>query len=181
MQVLRRSASILHSFSALAAVRHAPIVHSLVEKANDLLVSCNVRSYASVKSDEGERAKKAAAALKETIGQPTIFNKIIDKSIPADIIYEDDLCMAFKDLQPTAPVHILVIPKKIIPGISYAQPDDQQVLGHLLLVVKKVAEEQNISEEGYRVVINDGLHACQSIYHMHIHVIGGRQLGWPPG
>ncbi|KAK2192088.1 hypothetical protein NP493_39g04028 [Ridgeia piscesae] len=181
MQVLPRSALFLRRFSALATIRRTPVVHKLVEKTNHLLVSDNVRSYASVKSDEAEKAKTTAATLKDTIGQPTIFSKIIDKSIPADIVYEDDLCLAFKDLQPTAPVHILVIPKKIIPGISYADPDDQQVLGHLLLVAKKVAEQQNISKDGYRIVINNGMHGCQSIYHLHLHLIGGRQLNWPAG
>ena len=112
--------------------------------------------------------------------QDTIFSKIIRKEIPADIVYEDELALAFRDVQPQAPVQILVIPKKPIPKLSDAQSDDSALLGHLLLTVKKVAEQVGL-ENGYRVVINTGADGGQSVYHMHLHILGGRQMNWPPG
>uniref|UniRef100_A0A3Q4I7S3 Histidine triad nucleotide binding protein 2 n=1 Tax=Neolamprologus brichardi TaxID=32507 RepID=A0A3Q4I7S3_NEOBR len=111
---------------------------------------------------------------------PTIFSKVIDKSIPADIIYEDEKCLAFRDISPQAPVHFLVIPRIPIPRISEAKDDDAELLGHLLVVAKNVAKQESLTE-GYRVVINDGKHGAQSVYHLHIHVLGGRQMKWPPG
>ncbi len=112
--------------------------------------------------------------------QDTIFSKIIRKEIPADIVYEDELALAFRDVQPQAPVHILVIPKKPIPKLTDTTPEDSALLGHLLLTVKKVAEQVGL-ENGYRVVINTGADGGQSVYHMHLHILGGRQMGWPPG
>ncbi|NJL11041.1 MAG: histidine triad nucleotide-binding protein [Calothrix sp. CSU_2_0] len=112
--------------------------------------------------------------------QDTIFGKIIRKEIPADIVYEDDLALAFRDVQPQAPVHILVIPKKTIPKLSDAETEDSALLGHLLLTVKKVAELVGL-DQGYRVVINTGVDGGQSVYHLHLHILGGRQLNWPPG
>ncbi|MGK7945636.1 MAG: histidine triad nucleotide-binding protein [Microcystaceae cyanobacterium] len=110
----------------------------------------------------------------------TIFGKIIRKEIPADIVYEDDLALAFKDVNPQAPTHVLVIPKHPIPQLSLAQEDDQALLGHLLLTVKKVAEQLNL-EKGYRVVINNGEEGGQTVYHLHLHLLGDRQMQWPPG
>lgn len=110
----------------------------------------------------------------------TIFGKIIRKEIPADIVYEDDRAIAFRDVQPQAPTHILVIPKKPIPRVSEASPEDQALLGHLLLVVKQVAEQEGLSN-GYRVVTNNGADGGQSVAHLHFHILGGRQLQWPPG
>ncbi|MGD2179515.1 histidine triad nucleotide-binding protein [Lusitaniella coriacea] len=110
----------------------------------------------------------------------TIFGKIIRKEIPADIVYEDDRAIAFRDIQPQAPTHILVIPKKPILRVSEATPEDQALLGHLLLVAKQVAEEAGLSN-GYRVVTNNGSDGGQSVDHLHFHVLGGRQLQWPPG
>uniref|UniRef100_A0A673M399 Uncharacterized HIT-like protein Synpcc7942_1390 n=1 Tax=Sinocyclocheilus rhinocerous TaxID=307959 RepID=A0A673M399_9TELE len=112
--------------------------------------------------------------------EPTIFSKIIDKTIPAVIIYEDDKCLAFRDVNPQAPVHFLVIPRIPIPRISEAHDDDASLLGHLLIVAKNVAKKEGL-DEGYRVVINDGKNGAQSVYHLHIHVLGGRQMKWPPG
>ncbi|ELU06925.1 hypothetical protein CAPTEDRAFT_184620 [Capitella teleta] len=129
-------------------------------------------------SQETIRAREAASSA--NIGSPTIFSKIIDRSIPAEILHEDDQCLAFRDIEPQSPVHFLVIPKKIIPGISYAEDCDQQLLGHLMLTAKKVAEAENLVK-GYRVVINNGVEGSQSVYHLHIHVMGGRQMEWPPG
>lgn len=111
---------------------------------------------------------------------PTVFSKILDGSIPADVLYQDDKCMAFRDVAPKAPVHFLVIPRRPIPRISHVAESDAQLLGHLLVVASQTAKAQGLSE-GYRVVINDGQHGAQSVYHLHLHVLGGRQLGWPPG
>nr|XP_040141971.1 histidine triad nucleotide-binding protein 2, mitochondrial isoform X4 [Ictidomys tridecemlineatus] len=111
---------------------------------------------------------------------PTIFSRILDRSLPADILYEDQQCLVFRDVAPQAPVHFLVIPKKPIPRISQAEEEDQQLLGHLLLVAKKTAKAEGLGD-GYRLVINDGKLGAQSVYHLHIHVLGGRQLQWPPG
>jgi histidine triad (HIT) family protein len=110
----------------------------------------------------------------------TIFSKIIKREIPADIVYEDDLALAFRDVNPQAPVHILVIPKEAISKISEAKPQDQPLLGHLLLVCGKVAKEQGL-ENGYRLVINNGDDGGQTVYHLHIHILGKRFMQWPPG
>ncbi|BAY30234.1 histidine triad nucleotide-binding protein [Calothrix sp. FACHB-156] len=110
----------------------------------------------------------------------TIFSKIIRREIPADIIYEDDLALAFRDIQPQAPVHILVIPKKPIAKLADAESQDHALLGHLLLTVKRVAEKAGL-ENGYRVVINTGADGGQTVYHLHLHILGGRQMKWPPG
>jgi len=111
----------------------------------------------------------------------TIFGKIVRGEIPTKFIYEDDKCVAFHDLNPQAPVHVLVIPRKPITQLSRAEDSDEQILGHLLIAARNVAKILNISDSGYRLVINDGPHGCQSVYHLHIHMLGGRQLGWPPG
>lgn len=110
----------------------------------------------------------------------TIFSKIIRREIPADIIYEDDLSLAFNDIHPQAPVHILVIPKQPIAKLSDAQPHDHKLLGHLLLVAKRVAEQAGL-ENGYRIVINNGSDGGQTVYHLHLHILGGRHMHWPPG
>ena len=110
----------------------------------------------------------------------TIFQRIIDREIPADIVYEDELSLAFRDINAQAPVHVLVIPKKAIPKVSDAQEADRDLLGHLLLVGAKVAAQEGI-ESGFRLVVNNGALAGQSVFHLHVHVIGGRPLTWPPG
>ena len=110
----------------------------------------------------------------------TIFSKIIRREIPADIVYEDELAIAFRDVSPQAPIHILVIPKKPIPRLSEADSGDQDLLGHLLQVVQQVAQEQQLTP-GFRVVINNGEDGGQTVDHLHLHLLGGRSLGWPPG
>ncbi len=110
----------------------------------------------------------------------TIFSKIIRREIPADIVYEDDLAIAFRDANAQAPVHILVIPKKPIPKLAEAQPEDQALLGHLLLVVQRVAAQEGLTQ-GYRTVINTGEDGGQTVYHLHLHILGGRFMKWPPG
>lgn len=111
----------------------------------------------------------------------TIFSKIIDKSIKADIIYENDNVLAFKDISPVAPIHYLIIPKIQIKSISTCSSQDISILGELIYTAKIVAEKLDIDKKGYRLVINDGLNGCQSISHIHVHLIGGKQLSWPPG
>jgi histidine triad (HIT) family protein len=111
----------------------------------------------------------------------TIFQKIIDGDIPADKVYEDDDILAFRDIQPVAPIHILVIPKKPIVSVATATDDDQQLLGKLMLVAAKVAADQGLAEDGYRLVTNIGQQGGQSVFHLHVHILGGRQLQWPPG
>jgi histidine triad (HIT) family protein len=110
----------------------------------------------------------------------TIFGKIIRREIPAEIVYEDDLCLAFKDVNPQAPVHVLVIPKQPIAKLADAESHDHALMGHLLLTVKRVAEQLGLTD-GYRVVINNGTDGGQTVYHLHLHLLGGRQLQWPPG
>ena len=111
----------------------------------------------------------------------TIFKKIIDKEIPADIVYEDDLCLAFRDIDPIAPTHILIIPKKEIPSMAEASQDDEGLLGHLLVTASRIAKDQGISDSGYRLVANTNNEGGQEVYHLHIHLLGGRQMTWPPG
>merc|ERR1719167_1779328 len=113
-------------------------------------------------------------------GQPTIFDKILDGSIPATFLHQDEKCVAFKDVAPQAPVHFLVIPRKRISMIEKAETEDGDLLGHLLLTAREVAKVQGL-DKGYRVVINNGVEGAQSVYHLHVHVLGGRQMNWPPG
>lgn len=113
----------------------------------------------------------------------TLFEKIIAREIPADIVYEDDEALAFRDISPQAPTHILVIPKKPIPRVGEAETEDQALLGHLLLTAGKVASDLgfNSTEEGFRLVINNGKNGGEAVPHLHIHLLSGRQMQWPPG
>ena len=110
----------------------------------------------------------------------TIFKRIIDRELPAKIVYEDDQCLAFQDVKPEAPTHVLVIPKQEIPQLAAAADSDQALLGHLLLAAAKVAKQLGLAG-GYRVVINNGRDAGQTVDHLHLHILGGRGLTWPPG
>jgi histidine triad (HIT) family protein len=111
----------------------------------------------------------------------TIFSKIIAREIPARITYEDDACMAFHDVAPQAPVHILVIPKKEIPRVAATTPADEALLGHLIHVAQAVAKAEGLHDTGFRLVINNGRDGGESVPHLHVHVLGGRQMEWPPG
>jgi histidine triad (HIT) family protein len=111
----------------------------------------------------------------------TLFEKIIAREIPADIVYEDDLVLAFNDINPQAPTHVLVIPKKPIPRIAEAKPEDHQVLGHLLLKAREIAADLGLQENGFRLVINNGKDGGESVPHLHLHILGGRAMEWPPG
>lgn len=110
----------------------------------------------------------------------TIFARIIDREVPADIIYEDDLCLAFRDVAPRAPTHVLVVPKKPVASLADLGDEDAALAGHLVLVLRKLARELDLSS-GYRIVANCGPDGGQSVDHLHFHLLGGRQLGWPPG
>jgi histidine triad (HIT) family protein len=111
----------------------------------------------------------------------TVFDKILAREIPADVVYEDDHALAFRDVSPQAPVHVLVIPKRRIVGVATASDDDTEILGHLLQVCRKVAVQEGIADGGYRIVTNNGGDGGQSVDHLHFHVLGGRRLTWPPG
>jgi histidine triad (HIT) family protein len=110
----------------------------------------------------------------------TLFTRIIDREIPADIVYEDDLCLAFRDINPQAPVHVLIIPKKPIPSLAQLDSDDAALIGRLLVVARDLADQLELSN-GYRTVINAGVDGGQTVDHLHIHLLGGRPLKWPPG
>jgi len=111
----------------------------------------------------------------------TLFEKIVDREIPATIVYEDDLVLAFRDIKPQAPTHVLVIPKKPIPRIAEAKPEDHKVLGHLLLKAAEVANQLGVTQSGFRLVFNNGPDAGEAVPHLHCHIIGGRKMSWPPG
>jgi len=110
----------------------------------------------------------------------TIFTKIINKEIPADILYEDELALAFKDINPQAPVHFLVIPKKPIATINDITSEDREIVGHLSLVASKIAHELGVAEQGFRTVMNCNEFGGQTVYHIHLHVLAGKPMGWPP-
>ena len=110
----------------------------------------------------------------------TIFGRIIRGEIPARIVHDDDLCLAFHDVAPQAPVHVLVIPKRPIPSLAAATPDDRDLLGHILVVATQIAGSLGL-DNGYRLVINCGPDGGQSVDHLHVHLLGGRRLDWPPG
>ena len=114
------------------------------------------------------------------MSEKTLFEKIIDREIPADIVFEDELCLAFRDINPQAPHHILLIPKKVIPKLSDALPEDHRVLGHLMCKAGEIARQEGF-EEAFRVVINNGAGAQQTVFHLHLHLIAGRSFNWPPG
>ena len=110
----------------------------------------------------------------------TLFEKIINKEISADILYEDDLAIIINDINPQAPTHLLIIPKKVIPKLSDATTEDKEVLGHLMLLAGKIAEDLGL-DETFRLVVNNGAKAGQSVFHLHLHLLSGRNLSWPPG
>ncbi len=111
------------------------------------------------------------------MAEETIFSKIIRKEIPADIVYQDDLVTAFRDINPRAPTHILIIPNTIIPTVDDVTPEDEQVLGRLFTAASKIARAEGIAEDGYRLIVNCRQHGGQEVYHLHMHLLGGRPLG----
>ncbi len=115
------------------------------------------------------------------MSEKTLFQKIADREIPADIVYEDDLCLCFRDINPQAPIHLLIVPKKPIVRIVEAEPEDQCTLGHLLLTAQLVAKQEGFAESGFRTVINNGSDGGEEVPHLHLHILAGRKLTWPPG
>lgn len=111
----------------------------------------------------------------------TLFEKIVAREIPAAIVYEDDLVLAIRDINPQAPTHVLIFPKQPVPRIAEATPDDHKLLGHLLLKAAEVAEKMGLKNSGYRLVINNGADGGETVPHLHCHILGGRRLTWPPG
>ncbi len=110
----------------------------------------------------------------------TLFEKIIAREIPAAIVFEDDLVLAIRDINPQAPVHVLIFPKKPLPRIAEATPDDHKLLGHILLKAAEVAKKLDL-KSGYRLVINNGADGGETVPHLHVHILGGRHMAWPPG
>ena len=111
----------------------------------------------------------------------TLFEKICDREIPADIVYEDELCVCFRDIAPQAPVHLLVIPRKPITRIAEAEDGDQALIGHLFLTARRVAKEHGLDRGGFRLVVNNGPDGGEAVPHLHIHILAGRPMKWPPG
>jgi histidine triad (HIT) family protein len=111
----------------------------------------------------------------------TIFKRIIDREIPADIVYEDDYCLAFRDISPQAPTHVLVIPKKEIASVEALAEEDGELMAHLWQVICKLGRDLKVAESGYRVVVNNGPDGGQTVDHLHFHLLGGRPMTWPPG
>jgi len=111
----------------------------------------------------------------------SVFTKIIRREIPATVVFEDDHVIAFRDIAHQAPVHILIVPKKQIPTLNDATTDDRELLGHILLVARQIAEQEHIADRGYRLVINTNAEAGQTVFHLHCHLLGGRPMNWPPG
>lgn len=114
------------------------------------------------------------------MAEKTLFQKIMDKEIPGDVIHEDEMCVAIRDINPQAPTHVLVIPRKPIPSLDALTEEDEPLMGRLFTVAKEVAAAEGLSN-GYRTVFNNGPHGQQTVDHIHLHVIGGRQMSWPPG
>ncbi|GMY34982.1 adenylylsulfatase hint1 [Fagus crenata] len=175
--------SLLRNYAATTARAFVTLKPSYTISSTRLLLplpSRRLQFYASATNNE-EAASRAAAANADS-GAPTIFDKIIAKEIPSSIVYEDEKVLAFRDINPQAPVHVLVIPKfrDGLTELGKAEARHGEILGQLLYAAKIVAEKEGILD-GFRVVINNGADACQSVYHLHLHVLGGRQLKWPPG
>ncbi|MED6187793.1 Histidine triad nucleotide-binding protein 1 [Stylosanthes scabra] len=151
------------------------ISERLVVLASHLPSSSSPASMASEK-------QAALAAAPSHPDAPTIFDKIINKEIPSNVVYEDDKVFAFRDINPQAPTHILIIPKVKdgLTGLSKAEERHFEILGRLLYTAKLIAKQEGL-DDGFRVVINDGPKGCQSVYHIHVHLLGGRQMNWPAG
>ncbi|XP_024980909.1 14 kDa zinc-binding protein-like [Cynara cardunculus var. scolymus] len=177
--LLRRSALTLGAFNSFNQLNRIRQIQSSFQPP---IRQCTRRAISRVSATHDEEASAKAAATEANTGAPTIFDKIISKEILSTIIYEDEKVLAFRDINPQAPVHVLVIPKLRdgLTELGKAEPRHEDILGHLLHASKIVAEKEGIVD-GFRVVINSGASACQSVYHLHLHVLGGRQMKWPPG
>ena len=111
----------------------------------------------------------------------SLFTRIINREIPADIVYEDDLCLCFHDINPQAPIHLLIVPKKPIVRIAEAKPEDKETLGHLILTAQLIAKQEGFEQNGFRTVINNGQDGGEEVPHLHLHILAGRKMTWPPG
>jgi diadenosine tetraphosphate (Ap4A) HIT family hydrolase len=133
-----------------------------------------------VRSMSSEESR--AVAMKESEGMKTIFDKIISKEIPSTVVFEDDKCLAFRDISPQAPVHIVLVPKDrgSLTRLIHAQETHKSILGHMMVTAAHIARTEKL-DDGFRIVINDGPAGCQSVYHIHVHILGGRTMNWPPG
>lgn len=123
---------------------------------------------------------RTGRAMDLGVATKTIFAKIIDRELPADIVFEDERCLAFRDIHPAAPTHVLVVPKQPIPMLEKLTPADEAVVGHLVYVATQIAQKEGLAD-GYRLVINNGADGGQTVFHLHVHLLGGRSLSWPPG
>lgn len=110
-----------------------------------------------------------------------LFCRVIKRELESQVVYEDDLAVAFQDINPQAPVHLLVVPRKHIPSLAVTEEADEALLGHVFMVARKLAERENLNKNGYRVVLNTGSYAGQTVFHIHVHLLGGRSFHWPPG
>ncbi|KAL6614297.1 hypothetical protein ACP70R_036567 [Stipagrostis hirtigluma subsp. patula] len=139
-------------------------------------------SHSSLGTPAPIAGEKEAALATQPIDGPTIFDKIIQKEIPSEVVYEDEKVLAFRDILPQAPIHIIIIPKVKdgLSRLSKAEERHVEVLGRLLYAAKVVAKQEGL-DDGFRIVINDGPNGCQSVYHLHVHLLGGQQMNWPPG
>lgn len=149
-------------------------------------IASSPMSSASPAAPASNPAKAGAeSSVFDTAPQHSLFQKIIDRKIPSKVVYEDDRAMAFRDIHPQAPIHVVIISKELKIGRVHerATGDEsaEKALGHLMLVAGRVAQIENLVETGYRLVVNQGVDACQSVNYLHVHLIGGRPLGWPPG
>ena len=115
------------------------------------------------------------------MSEKTLFSRIIDGEIPADFVHQDELCVAIRDIEPQAPVHLLIIPREPLPGVQDANPAHQAMLGHLLVIAQRLADSEGLLSTGFRIVINAGEDGSQTVPHLHVHLLGGRSLQWPPG
>lgn len=134
------------------------------------------------KSDRlaGSRTRSSRTWVYRAMSEKSLFQKIIDREVDADIVHEDDRCVAFRDIDPQAPTHILIVPRKPIPTLNDLEPEDEKLVGHLFVVAQDLAQEEGL-RDGYRTVINCGDDGGQSVYHLHLHLLGGRRMSWPPG
>ena len=176
----RERPSCLHKFYGMNRIllltKHLKTKRHFVAE-NQRLVQFQRAMSSNNGNDEELKAKVA-----QDNGEETIFDKIIRKEIPSTVVFEDDYVLAFRDVNPQAPTHILLIPKKRdgLTQISKAVESHQSILGKLMYTATVVAKQENL-DNGYRIVVNDGVEGCQSVYHLHIHLIGGRQMKWSPG
>ena len=183
--LLRNTRSFL--YAPIASVSTLSSIPTLDSKASlQVRESSPFTTYRSMSSsDEVQKAKEAAASYQasslDEAGPDTVFDKVLSGEWSSNKVYEDELVYAFTDISPQAPVHILVIPKKRdgLTKLSHATESQKDILGHLMFVAQKVGKEN--CPNGFRVVINDGEEGAQSVYHLHLHVLGGRQMNWPPG